>query len=471
MPEPVDSGEQIYVWHHELHERWGKERLYFWRLAFFPTYDREQIASAIEAVMRANDVRSFALYETLGLYDLVLRIWLPVSKNFQDFERDLHTELQGEQLEVMDVFTVGSVVRHWPWLKTGDAVEMIRPEEALEGGPPSDEDIRRGNEAARGRDEITADDYVNNRKLLAACRPHDGIKFIIVVTATAQLTTLRARDKLREALEKILIDAGDRVSGSLYEGSGFGQFLILGGVPINGFDRIATDLIDPIIAADLGAHYGARPYTYVCAGTKNPIDFKDALPVDATESRLSPSVRELLEGDEGQTLEVKSSAFVNVHRWLQGAVREPDDTVFASGVVRAVVGMLNAEGGEVVIGALETERFRDFDLEQFPVVGDYSCIGVDIEFGIVASNWDKYSLRLGSKLNAAIEPPPTGLITIERDEVEGKSLAILRVRATSGTWYYVKDDPRLFVREGNATKVASGPEADAYREAKRQFRG
>ncbi len=471
MDGPVDNGEQLYVWHHEVHERWGKERLYFWRLAFFPTYDRKRIGDAIEAVMKENDVRSFALYETLGLYDLVLRIWLPVSKNFQDFERDLNAQLQPEQLQVMDVFTVGDVVRHWPWLKNPGASEMIRPHEALEGGPPSNEELRRGNEAARGLDEITADDYVHNRKLLAPCRPHEGIKFIIVVTAPAQLTTLRARDKLREALEKVLIDAGDRVSGSLYEGSGFGQFLILGGVPIDRFDRIATDLIDPIIGADLGAHYGARPYTYVCAGIENPIEFRDELPVDSTEGRQSPSVRELLEGDEDQTLEVKASAFVNIHRWFQRAAREPDDDVFTSGVVRAVVGMLNAEGGEVVIGALETDRFRDFDLDQFPAVGDYSCIGVDIEFGIVASNWDKYALRLGSKLNAAIEPPPTGLVTIERDEIEGRSLAILRVRATSGTWYYVKDDPKLYVREGNATKVASGPEADAYRDAKRQSRG
>jgi hypothetical protein len=464
-----DRDEQLYIWHHELHERWGKERLYFWRLAFFPTYDRQRIATAIEAVMKENDVRSFALYETLGLYDLVLRIWLPVSKNFQDFERDLDSRLRPEQLEVMDVFTVGAVVRHWPWLEHPQDSEMIRPDKAIEGGPPTDDELRRGNEAARGRDDTTAKDYVHNRKLLAPCGVHDGIKFIIVVTATAQLTTLRARTKLREALQKILIDAGDRVTGSLYEGSGFGQFLILGGVPIDGFDRIARDLIDPIIAADLGAHYGARPYTYVCAGVRNPLEFRDELPVEATESRQSPSARELLERDEGQTLEVKASAFVNIHRWLQGA-READDALFKSGVIRAVVGMLNAEGGEVVIGALEKDRFPDLDLDEFPVVGAYSCIGVDIEFGIVAPNWDKYALHLGNKMNAAVEPPPTGLVTIERDEVDGKSLAILKVRATSGTWYYVKDDPKLYVREGNATKVAFGPEADAYREAKRKSR-
>lgn len=462
--------EQLYVWHHELHERWGRERLYFWRLAFFPTYDRGRIAKAVEAVMKQNDVRSFALYETLGLYDLILRIWLPVSRNFQDFERDLNSRLQTEQLQVMDVFTVGSVIRHWPWLENPTDREMISPVAALEAGPLNDEELERGNEAARGRDEATAEDFVQNRKILAPCGTHEGIKFIIVVTATAQLTTLVAREALRDELLNILIAAGDRVAGSLYEGSGFGQFLILGGIPMDGFDRISTDLIDPIIGAKLGTHYGARPYTYVCAGTSNPIKFRDELPVEATERQgASLSAQELLEQEEGQNLEVKASAFVNIHRWFQGHKR-PDDEVFKAGVVRAVVGLLNADGGDLVIGALEPHDFPDADLSEFPIVGRYACIGVDIEYGIVAPNWDKYALHLGDKLNAAIETPPTGLITIIHSEVDSKSLAVLRVRATSGSWYYVKGDPRLYVREGNATKVVSGPVADAYREAKRQSR-
>jgi len=461
---------QKYVWHHELHESWGKERLYFWRLAFFPTYDRTRITEAVSSVMAGNGVKSFALYETLGLYDLVIRVWLPVSKNFQEFERQLEGRLQTEQLQVMDVFTVGSIVRHWPWLVHGSDREMRKPDESLTENAPLLDEMVRGNRVVTGEDAKAAADFVS-RKLLAPCPPHRGIKFIIVVTATAQLTTLAARTALREELLNILVTAGDRVAASLYEGSGFGQFLILGGVSEDAFDLISSDLIDPIISARLGPLYGARPYTYVCAGIENPLVFQDELPADPEEQPRAPSARELLEGDEDQKLEVKGSALVNIDRWFRGdGEKVIEDEVLLKGVVRACVALLNTDGGHVVIGAVEADRYSDVDLSEVPRVGNFACIGVDPEFGLVASNWDRYALSLGDRINAAIEPPPTGLFSLLASRVGDRTLAVITVRATAGSWYYVKDDPRLYLREGNATKVVSGPAADAYREAKSAYK-
>jgi len=465
------SDEQRYVWHHELHEKWGGERLYFWRLAFFPTYDREKITCAIRKVMRGDGegdgeaVTSYAVYETLGLYDLVLRVWLPVSRSFHDFQDELWQELRAHQLQVIDIFTVGDVARHWPWVK-GPAGAMLRPDEAMKSEPMTIEELTRGNEAAKGLNAVVAENYVK-RHILAPCPRHDGIKFIIVVTATAQLTTMAARNALRDGLLDILTKASLRVAGSLYEGSGFGQFLILGGVDHDGFGYITTDVIEPIIASELGAHHGARPYTYVCTGTSNPFEFEDVMPIPEAAARRSPSVEALLKEPESLTLEVKASAFVNVDRWLNGdKVLETDDTIFEKGVAKAVIGMLNAEGGEVVVGAIEKRKYPDADLSNLPRIGDYACVGLDLEYGLVAADWDTYALRLADKLNSAIEPPPTGLISIVRGRVNDKDLAVLRVGATSGSWFYLKTDPRLYVRTGNATHVVSGPTADFYRAAK-----
>ncbi|MGC1166735.1 MAG: hypothetical protein WA862_11570 [Solirubrobacterales bacterium] len=469
------SNQQQYVWHHELHEKWGGERLYFWRLAFFPTYDRKAITDAIGQVIRGEGegggetVTSYAIYETLGLYDLVLRVWLPVSRSFQEFQEELWQELRAHQLQVIDIFTVGDVTRHWPWVKEPSG-EMTRPIEALKAESMTVEELTRGNEATKGLNPAIAKDYAE-RSILAPCPRHDGIKFIIVVTATAQLTTMAARRALRDGLLGILLEASPRVASSLYEGSGFGQFLILGGVAHDDFGYITTDVIEPIIASKLGAHHGARPYTYLCTGTSNPLEFEDVMPVPETAARRSPSVEELLKEPEGLTLEVKSSSFVNVDRWLLGDGNlEASDEVFDKGVAKAVLGMLNAEGGEVVIGAIEKGKYPGVDLSQLPSVGEYACVGVDLEYGEVAADWDSYALHLGDKLNSAIEPPPTGLISIVRSCVAEKDLAVLRVGATSGSWFYLKTDPRLYVRTGNATHVVSGPTADFYRAAKARLK-
>lgn len=470
------SPEQKYVWHHELHEKWGRERLYFWRLAFFPTYDREAITEAIAEVMRGGDeedreaVTSYAIYETLGLYDLVLRVWLPISRNFQDFQDELYKALSSQQLQVIDIFTVGGIARHWPWVK-GSAKTMLRPDEALRGEPLPIEELQRGNEAARGNDEATAAEFVG-LKLLAPCSKHDGIKFIVVVTATAQLTTMAARDALRNELLRILDDASEDVAGSLYEGSGFGQFLILGGVKEDGFSHVTSDVIEPIIDAQVGAHHGARPYTYVCTGISNPLEFEDVMPVPAEAARRTPPVDELLEQPEGMLLEVKSTALLNLDRWKgkSGDGQQIlDEGVFSGGVAKAVVGMLNAEGGMVVIGAVEREKFASADFGDAPERGRYVCIGVDAEYGLLAPDWDGYALALADKLNSAIEPPPTGLISVVRGRIEDRDLAILRVGATSGSWFYLRNDPRLYVRTGNQTRDVSGPTADFYRAAKQRL--
>ena len=104
-----------FQWNHRIHEEWGKERLYFWRLGFAPTYDRDAIVAGLDRVMAAHGVRSYGYYQLAGAYDLLLRIWLPSSVIQEAFEGTLGKELVSADFRTCDEFVVSHILLHWIW--------------------------------------------------------------------------------------------------------------------------------------------------------------------------------------------------------------------------------------------------------------------------------------------------------------------------------------------------------------------
>src|SRR5687768_15863047 len=98
-----------YLWHHKVHERWGGERLFFWRLAFSPTYDANRILDALREVLAEQNVTSYAVYETSGLYDVLLRVWMPAAVSIAAFESALERRLDTLHLRVRDHFYAGEI--------------------------------------------------------------------------------------------------------------------------------------------------------------------------------------------------------------------------------------------------------------------------------------------------------------------------------------------------------------------------
>jgi hypothetical protein len=480
----METGKR-YIWHHRLHEAWAGERLYFWRLAFFPTYDQERIAATLQEVLREHEVASSALYEIYGVYDMVLRIWLPTGASPETFENALDNKLTPLHMEVCDSFSVGQVLRHWPWLDDEeDELQAVRP--GLLGQRYSPDTLQDLNEIAQGKQLASEQEEplktALEDKALAPCSMGGGIKFIVVVTSSSQLATIAARSALRNELTKILSEA-EEVSGvsetSLYEGSGFGQFILLGRVEPERFSDLRSAIIDRVNAAGTGTFFRARPYTYIAAGgvgADSPAPaFIDQIPLEAETNGDPKPVEEYLQQDESNTLEVKGSSFVNVERWIRSGKAAADESVTDEGVLKAVVGMLNNEGGTMIIGALEAKRFENGGLEgtrleQYPIVGKYLCIGVEIDYQ--GSDWDHYALKLQRVIMDRIDPPPVGLVTISKVSIAGKDLCILSVQATEREWFYLgrtKGSPaQFYVRLGNATLPLDGPHADAYKVSRRR---
>lgn len=468
-----------YVWHHQLHEAWANERLYFWRLAFFPTYNEEHIRLALDNVLDAHEVNSYALYEIYGLYDIIVRVWLPTSTTPERFEEALTSSLTPFHMEVCDAFSVGQILRHWPWVEKDGSVKALDSE--LVSERLDFESIDKLNSLALGQEgdpealELLHDKVEDG--LLAKCSFTDGIKFLVVVTSSSQLATIAARGQLREELIRILKIAEDEGSineTSLYEGSGFGQFLLLGKVKPEEFSALRTSIIDRVNDAGTGVFFRARPYTYIAAagdGKALEPKFFDRMPSERDSADTAKPIEEILGRDEDETLEIKASAFINIDRWLHTGRAGADDEITDKGVLKAIVGMLNRNGGTIIIGALEPERYRgdgglERRLQDLPKVGKYLCLGIEPDYQ--GKDWDQWALRLQSVIMKRINPPPVGLVTISKVEVAGRALAVLSVQRTTREWFYLqgeKDSAEFFVRLDNSTRILLGPVADGYKQS------
>jgi hypothetical protein len=453
------------VWHHRIHQQWAGEDLTFWRLAFFPRYDREQVLRVIHAVMGGEGVRSYAIYETLGLFDLFVRAWLPAHTSEQIGEA-LNKALKSESLQLIEPFIVTSVLRHHVW-DDKDEEETRKPHSTMLLEPMGDGEIERLN-----RGELADDE---RRKLyedgvLAQLDKAEGVKFFIVITSAVFSITWGAREELKKGLLTALDESGIK-EPSLYEGSGFGQYVVMGRAPQLDFFSI-TKLSTAINDLGIGHLVTARPYTHVCA-QEDTLWYADRLPTMRHDGPAE--IDSILEQPESQMFEVKGSLRLNLARWLNNEHESKavaDDAVVNEGVLRAAVGMLNADGGQIVVGALERNaRFGEHLAEDhprlsgFPRRGPYICVGVNDEYG--DKEWDGFQLDLQNLMGARIQPSPSGSFTVTRETVEGRDLCVISIRPSPVNWFYrftgPKDPVKFYVREGNRTVAYAGMSADAYK--------
>lgn len=461
QPDPPPGLPQI--WNHRIHQRWAGEDLAFWRLAFFPTYNFPEIKTRLHALMQQFDIKAYTIYETLGLFDLFIRAWLP-SQSIEGFQNAITEELAGQGLQLCEPFLVSRILRHWAWDDGhGKLVD------------PSDELLRTRRPSAMiaAIDDGTAPEQTR-QELLDGNALRDlgdegdgGIKFLIVISSSIYSMTYAARGRLEQSLLNIL-DDHDLGEPSLYEGSGFGQFILMGRVQPQSF-FILPELAVAINKA--GIQDTARPYTFV-SSTEKPIYFADRIS-HATDTVFEPlDLDALLAGGEDDHLEVKGSAWLDWRRRLSGDGEDKrSQKVINDGLVKAVVGMLNADGGHVVLGALEqSARFGEHHgedhprLAELPRVGEYVLVGVNDEYD--ARGWDKFRRGLLDVLSSRIDPPPTGAITLSRQAVSGRDICIVAIAPTSATWYYrylSENVAEFFVRENGRTVAYSGSRADTYK--------
>jgi len=448
-----------FQWNHRIHEDWGKERLYFWRLGFAPTYDREKIVAGLDRVMAAHGVRSYGCYQLAGAYDLLLRIWLPSSVRQEAFEETLGKELVSADFRTCDEFVVSHILLHWIW---GEVEQPRVPENGILEHRLPDDIIDRINS-----DDLTPKEFETfaGQNIIARFDPQPGIKFFIVIPAPDVSFRKSARSELGKRLRDILLAADKVKERSLYGGTGFGQFMIAGRVDHADFFEMHEQVTEKINAMGEGRIFGVRTYTHVTS-KQGFLAFREALPCSEERPEGERPIEALLEDGESETLEFKGSAFLDLKRWLMTGQTDRSDKVTDEGVLRAIVGLLNSKGGKVIVGVLEASKFSEptaqSKLSQFPTHQDYICCGVDLDFE--KRDWDWFQNRLHELVNTRIVPSPTVSVTVQRQPYGDRTLCVISVRPSPRQWFYLKGDSSFYIRRGASTVPITGPDADSYKD-------
>ena len=359
-------------WHSQAHRVWGKERLYFWRLRFRPTYPIADIRRELQQLFCDARVGSYMVYEVFGEADLLIRLWLPSTLSASDFSELLYERLRDFDLDNEDNLEVDGILRHWVW---GEGDPVLPTDSRMDTSPPSDEEILAIN---GGRPPYELVRRLRGERLVTDVKPSDGIKFAMIVTTPVKELSRDERRQAQRRLKEIIDEATHIEERSLYHGHGLGAFVILGRVKHRDFDTIRDELAEPV-ARELGAEWiGARTYTMIVASWEF-MPFCDELPLARELLDDEIGVEEALAQPEGMRVEVKGSAFINYDAFLRTGGQRMKDLAVTHSLLRAITGLLNSEGGTIVVGALERDRVNGSGaaFAGVPHRGDYVCTGVE----------------------------------------------------------------------------------------------
>ena len=280
----------------------------------------------------------------------------------------------------------------------------------------------------------------------------------------------QVEQELSNQIRAAILDIDQISDIAIYQGTGFARYLMTARVAPTHFEILTTSLTAAIHSLGMHLHRGTRTITHISALSA---------PVARREQLLSPerfaeyptqSLDELLTQEEGSALEFKTSALTDVGNAVRSHTPPRKSKVIEDSVIKSVAGLLNADGGTVVIGVAETADFTFEELATiFPhacAVGNYIVVGVRHEYQRKA--WDGYERRLRGLLAEHITPDPTSWVDITRDDHAAGPVAIIVVRRPD-RWYYATsaDNASLhhfYARLGNETQSLTGPRMDAYRE-------
>jgi hypothetical protein len=449
-------------WHPQVHRKWANERLLYWRLGFFPTYDSNEIEQGLLRTLEQHNILSYTCYELIGAYDLLLRAWVPNSESHDEVQESLIKNLSPTNLRLCEAFVVSRTPRHWVW---GDGCAPSAPDPELLEEPLGDEELVQIQDETKMHWDLVQRRVEEN--LIGDAEHSPGLKFFLVVTALAPAHSLYVERRLEERLIKTLDQAPPGITErSLYSGDGFGRFLMMGRIPFDQFSLIGEYFVTEMNDETLREDFIARTYTHLAAFDQPLIRQDRLLPVDhGRKTRRELSVEDLLREEESEELEVKGSAFLDLKRLIVGDhTADWENNEITKEVLTTLTAFLNTNGGILVLGALESDRFREADvidqLGKVPLIGPYFYVGIGVDY--TKGTWDDFQRRLEQIIEQRITPDPTPYLKVSKRLAQDRDMCVITVKKPARDFFYF-GGKELYVRKGSRTICLEGPDADQYR--------
>jgi hypothetical protein len=498
---------QRYVLHHRVHEFWAQTKLCFIRLGFV-VYNQEEIAVALDELLNMLDCSSYAVYELLGEYDILVRAWISVDRDKTEVMDAIQANLLRSDLDQskVDVLFVKSTDRHWVFCGD-DGVRLEPSDKRLEALPSPEESLRINRTLASEEDGLSDDAIddllgegvlgrlVHSEELdIREVTTSAGIKFVTFIRTKVLVADERRRlrnyiNSRIQTLAVLVDDHQQRLVGelSLYWTPHEPQteFVILGRIRPESFHRAIADLVEFVIDPAMRI-FGAHPVTNMFA-RPDFVFLKEALPASmvgtAPLTEDESTIEELLGAPEGTRVEFKASVYVDVQRWIfSGGKPTLSEELFVDGIVRTVAAFLNSPQvgtGRLIIGAYELtqtliraregspqevrERFA-----QFPEVGRSLVVGIEPDLqalqgtGRNVGDVDGLMLHIAQRLEEKLKPNgragALSSIDVQSHSIEGRSLLeIVVTTAAPRVWFhYAGPEGETFtIRSGNRSRDLS----------------
>jgi len=507
-----ETRREVLIWKDFVHDRVESARLSLWRLGFAPKYPRDKIFAALRQFYAEMDIKAFVAYETLGDFDLLLRLWIPKFYLLDDVELRLRQALEGCNLYGINYIACRTDSHH---AETGpcdadQAVQLVLSLEDSEVRAINDYNGRQADTAAAIDAGLYAaepvaeqpgiarparvDELIDAGALMSVPLDKRGVRFFVIFDHPRQPFRPETRELTLEKLRRKCIEIQDRWHRgpdpdqqpqiSIYEGNGtMSDFIVMARAPHGYFHGFVRDVVMGLRDVDLDVFFEMRPYTHVIA---------DRMFSDFQEARGVPDDLEHVDEDtinreEGEALEFKATLGSNIRSYMAvGKLERNPERI--DDVVRAVCGLLNSpRAGRLIIGVLEVRREIDkredpveylqqlvdkfgytYDVDAIPSVNN-AVIGIELEIeqGLY-KDADLYVGFLRDTLRARLEPNPLPWTRIEVLPVAGRHVCVVATRPAD-VWFYAKTGKEsrqsFFVREAASTRAYTGMESDLYKRA------
>lgn len=496
----AESDNLPFLWNSLAHQNWGSSRMQFWRLSFVPSYERSEIFTKIGEVFAQYSIRSYALYEVFGAWDLLIRLWAPDRVQAEELESAFHRVLGQHSLDASEYMHVALAPRHWMWHgeppRAGTLTEPDRHvvdfvdawnsaycrdlDDFVEIGAPPRPDGKTSDETRAELSELLEQGWIKQ------FNPESpGVKFFISYGQPRRALKPSERESALKRIvatcDRVVIEAESYAQTSpevsIYAGSGtMTNFLILAKAPEQHFYKFARRLVFGLNdETDLDLLYGSRPYTHVLAHRRF-MSFRETLDIESSVRDLT--AEDLIRQQESERLEFKASLAADVQQYVTTGRWNRFDAG-ADAVVKAVCGLLNApDGGVLLIGVQELDRLRgpadriEAFVDEFGTdeSGEKVVLGMMPDLNIIPNlkDWDSYRLHIAQLVANKIDPKPAPYLTISPEEVGGRTVTVIRVRPASSSWFFARsknDHVRFYAREIGRTVEYSGHDIGEYQRA------